>query len=108
MCVCAPSVSHAALVRLDEAGSERVRAIIMHPSWYGSVWVYLAWLAGGAGIVFLFMWWRLQHLKRQQKDLAALVARRTLQLHESQEELRRAGEAAECANRVRSAFLANM
>ncbi|MBV9491519.1 MAG: response regulator [Verrucomicrobia bacterium] len=75
---------------------------------YRTVWMFLAYVASGAALVFLFVRWRLQRLERQRKELMELVNEQTRQLREREEQLRRAREAAESANRAKGAFLASM
>lgn len=76
-------------------------------------WWQTPWAAVGAVIVLLLgvfglVRWRVRVSERERERLQVLVAERTCQLAESERNLLHAKEAAEAANRAKSAFLASM
>jgi signal transduction histidine kinase/DNA-binding NarL/FixJ family response regulator len=71
------------------------------PPWHRAPWAVAFYLLAAAGTVAGLIRWRLRHAERERLRLEQLVARRT-------DELRLAKDAADEANRAKSAFLANM
>jgi signal transduction histidine kinase/CheY-like chemotaxis protein len=95
----------------DEDGKksgEATFAIKILPPWYRTWWMYsiyaLLGLISFLGLVRLRVW----RLRRNEKQLVQIVAERTKALEESQARVVEAKEAAEAANRAKSAFLANV
>src|SRR3984893_15086418 len=95
----------------DEDGKksrEATFAIRILPPWYRTWWMYSLYVVLGAmaflGLVRLRVW----RLRRSEKQLVQIVAERTKALEESQARVVDAKEAAEAANRAKSAFLANV
>ena len=71
------------------------------PPWQRTWWAYALYALGLALGVAALVWWRGRRLRQQNAALEALVSTRT-------GELVHARDAAESANRAKSAFLANM
>jgi signal transduction histidine kinase/CheY-like chemotaxis protein len=78
------------------------------PPWYRTMWMYFVYALGGVAAVVGLIRWRLWQLQVRERQLVSTVEMRTSELRESQERLLEAKEAAESANRAKSAFLANM
>ena len=83
-------------------------AVTILAPWWRTIWfktlaalLILGLLAGGYR-------WRVGAIQRRNRELAAQVAARTGELAASNAQLRTAKDAAEAANRAKSAFLANM
>jgi signal transduction histidine kinase/ActR/RegA family two-component response regulator len=91
-----------------EKSREASVAIKVLPPWYRTWWMYLVYtflaLISLLGFVRLRVW----RLRMREKQLVQIVAERTKALEESQARLVEAKEAAEGANRAKSAFLANV
>jgi signal transduction histidine kinase/CheY-like chemotaxis protein len=83
-------------------------AIKILPPWYRTWWMYLVYTFLGLISFFGFVRLRVWRLRRREKQLVEIVAERTKALEESQARLVDAKEAAETANRAKSAFLANV
>jgi signal transduction histidine kinase/CheY-like chemotaxis protein len=83
-------------------------AIGVTPPWYRTMWMYFVYALGGLVTVAGLIRCRLWQLQIRERQLVATVETRTSELRESQERLLEAKEAAESANRAKSAFLANM
>ena len=83
-------------------------AIGVTPPWYRTMWMYFVYALGGVATVVGLIRWRLWQLQVRERQLVSTVETRTSELRESQERLLEAKEAAESANRAKSAFLANM
>ncbi|MCX6954196.1 MAG: ATP-binding protein [Verrucomicrobia bacterium] len=71
------------------------------PPWHLSPAAYALYLLAAAGVIFAYIRWRLGRTERERARLERLVATRTA-------ELASARDAAESANRAKSAFLASM
>jgi signal transduction histidine kinase/ActR/RegA family two-component response regulator len=102
------------LLRVQAADSngvdskEYVLAFIIEPPWYRSVWMVIVY---GLAILlgfYLFGRWRIYRMTLRQRELLQLVDLRTQELRQHEVELRNAKDAAETANRAKTAFLANM
>ena len=78
------------------------------PPWYRTIWMYFIYALGALATVAGLIRWRFWQLQRHERQLISTVELRTSELRESQERLLEAKEAAEAANRAKSAFLANM
>jgi signal transduction histidine kinase/ligand-binding sensor domain-containing protein/CheY-like chemotaxis protein len=85
------------------------------PPWWETVWFRGAVSVLLIGLVLGGYQWRIRAIARRNRDLEREVARqtsalqqRTQELQASEEQLRQAKDAAESANRAKSAFLANM
>lgn len=91
-----------------EKSREATVAIAILPPWYRTWWMYLIYALLGLASFFGFVRLRVWRLRMREKQLVAIVAERTKALEESQAKLLEAKEAAETANRAKSAFLANM
>ncbi len=90
------------------AGSESSFAFAVQPPWHGTAWAWAGFaLAAGAGVVGLVRW-RLRRAHAANARLEAIVAERTAALRAHEGEMAQARDAAESANRAKSAFLANM
>ncbi|MBL9210434.1 MAG: response regulator, partial [Opitutaceae bacterium] len=86
----------------DGFASETARVFFsVAPPWHRSGPAVAFYVAALTGAVVGFVRWRLRQAERERLRLEQLVAQRT-------EELRHAKEAADAANRAKSAFLANM
>ncbi|MDB6095169.1 MAG: luxQ 4 [Verrucomicrobia bacterium] len=88
----------------DAAGHESPVArytFSVTPPWYRTKFVFVLYGFAGAIAVYGFIRWRLGRSERERRRLEALVATRT-------SELATARDAAETANRAKSAFLASM
>jgi signal transduction histidine kinase/CheY-like chemotaxis protein len=83
-------------------------AFVVAPPWWRAWWAWLLWSGVGAGGIAGFVRWRLRAARRREGELEVLVQARTRALQAREEELSRARDAAEAANRAKSAFLANM
>ncbi len=95
----------------DEDGDksrEATLAIEILPPWYRTWWMYLVYIFLGLISLLGFVRLRVWRLRIREKQLVQIVAERTKALEESQERLVDAKEAAEAANRAKSAFLANV
>src|SRR5581483_9859194 len=71
------------------------------PPWHRSSWAFASYALLAIGAVGGFIRVRLGHAERERRRLERVVAERT-------EELRRAKDSADDANRAKSVFLANM
>ena len=91
-----------------ERSHEATVAIEILPPWFRTWWMFLIYVFLGLASLFGFVRLRVWHLRMREKQLVAIVAERTKALEESQSKLLDAKEAAETANRAKSAFLANM
>ncbi|MBL9187368.1 MAG: response regulator [Opitutaceae bacterium] len=69
--------------------------------WHRSPAAFVLYAVVGAGLVVLFVRWRLRHAERERARLERLVAERTL-------ELAAAKQQADAASQAKSAFLASM
>jgi len=87
---------------------EFVLTIGIAPPWYRTMWMYFIYVLGGLATAAGLIRWRFWQLQRRERQLVSTVEIRTSELRESQERLLEAKEAAEAANRAKSAFLANM
>ena len=100
-----PSGDYAFLVRARDGtgpwGPETELAFTMLPSWWATWWSRVGFGLAATSAVVGLVRWRGHALRRRNEQLTALVNARTL-------ELREARDAAEAANRAKSAFLANM
>ena len=76
-------------------------AFTVAPPWYRRPLAYAVYASALCGAILAFIRWRLGRAKREQHRLEALVVTRT-------SELATARDAAESANRAKSAFLASM
>ena len=95
----------------DEDGKksrEATFAIKILPPWYRTWWMYLIYAFLGLISFFGLVRLRVWRLRRSEKQLVQIVAERTKALEESQARVVDAKEAAEAANRAKSAFLANV
>ncbi|MBL9205216.1 MAG: response regulator [Opitutaceae bacterium] len=89
-------------------GREATLAFLVTPPWWDTGWAYLAYTAAGLLALYGLLRWRVHASERERQRLQLLVAERTCQLAESEKTLLKAKEAAEAANRAKSAFLASM
>jgi signal transduction histidine kinase/FixJ family two-component response regulator len=89
-------------------GQEAVLPFVVLPPWWQTGWAYAGYVVGGLLFVRGIVRWRVRAGERERERLQQLVAERTCQLAESQQSLLQAKEAAEAANRAKSAFLASM
>ncbi len=89
-------------------GREAVFAFRVLPAWWETRWAYAGYAALAVLGVFGLVRWRVRASERDRARLQQLVAARTSQLAESRQSLLQAKEAAEAANRAKSAFLASM
>ncbi len=99
------------VVAEDEDGQksrEAIVAIRVLPPWYRTWWMYSIYTLLGVLCFLVFVRLRTWRLRMREKQLVQLVADRTKELEESQAHLVDAKDAAESANRAKSAFLANM
>src|SRR6202030_847066 len=87
---------------------EATLAIKILPPWYRTWWMYLVYSFLGLISLIGFVQLRFWRLRMREKQLVEIVAERTKALEESQARLVDAKEAAETANRAKSAFLANV
>jgi signal transduction histidine kinase/CheY-like chemotaxis protein len=95
----------------DEDGKkshEATLAIKILPPWYRTWWMYTIYAFLGLMSFFGFVRLRVWRLRMREKQLVQIVAERTKALEESQARVVDAKEAAEAANRAKSAFLANV
>jgi len=63
------------------------------PPWYRTAWAWLLWVAAGMLALSLLVRWRSAALRRRNRALAGLVARRTTELAQANRALREANEA---------------
>jgi signal transduction histidine kinase/FixJ family two-component response regulator len=91
-----------------EKSREATVPIKILPPWYRTWWMYLVYTLIGILCLFGFVRLRVWRLRMREKQLVQIVAERTKALEESQARLVDAKEAAEAANRAKSAFLANV
>jgi diguanylate cyclase (GGDEF)-like protein len=63
-----------------QVGREATFAFRVLPPWYRTGWAWLAWIAGAVALVRAAVRWRLAALRRRNRELAALVERRTHEL----------------------------
>jgi signal transduction histidine kinase/CheY-like chemotaxis protein len=91
-----------------EKSREATVAIRILPPWYRTWWMYSVYTILGVLCFLGFVRLRVWRLRMREKQLVQIVAERTKELEESQARLVDAKEAAESANRAKSAFLANM
>ncbi|PTY07847.1 hypothetical protein DB347_06370 [Opitutaceae bacterium EW11] len=89
-------------------GREAAFSFVVMPPWWKTPWAYVGYAIAGMLLVRGAIGWRVRASERERERLQRLVAERTVQLAESQQSLLQAKEAAEAANRAKSAFLANM
>jgi signal transduction histidine kinase/CheY-like chemotaxis protein len=82
--------------------------LLIAPPWYRTLWMYIVYVAGGVGVVAVYVTLRSRGLHRRAETLSHAVDSQTRALLDSEENLRKARDAAEAANRAKSAFLANM
>ena len=95
----------------DEDGiltQEAILSIDVSPPWYRTWWMYSIYGALSILCILGFVRVRVWRLRVREKELVAIVEKRTSELQESQARLVNAKEAAETANRAKSAFLANI
>jgi signal transduction histidine kinase/CheY-like chemotaxis protein len=95
----------------DEDGKkshEATLAIKILPPWYRTWWMYTIYAFLGLMSFLGFVRLRVWRLRMREKQLVQIVAERTQALEESQARVVDAKEAAEAANRAKSAFLANV
>jgi signal transduction histidine kinase/CheY-like chemotaxis protein len=78
------------------------------PPWWRSPWALPSAFLLVLGAVWFAIRWHLRSIERDRLRLSTLVAERTRQLAESEQRLKMAKDAAEAANRSKSAFLASM
>lgn len=78
-------------VRVARAGSAFGPASALEfevlPAWWQSWWFHGLLFMGAAGLVALFVRWRLRTLQAAKRELAALVAERTLELEKTNQAL---------------------
>ena len=80
----------------------------LRPHYYQAKWFYaVCILLLGLAARWFFVF-RTRYLRRSNQQLEEKVASRTIELRRANEELRKATDAAEAANRAKSEFLANM
>ena len=91
-----------------EKSREATLAIKILPPWYRTWWMYSTYAFLGLMSLFGFVRLRVWRLRMREKQLVEIVTERTKALEESQARLVDAKEAAEGANRAKSAFLANV
>ena len=91
-----------------EKSREATLAIEILPPWYRTWWMYLVYAFLGLISLLFFVRLRVWRLRMREKQLVQIVAERTKALEDSQTRLVEAKEAAEAANRAKSAFLANV
>ncbi|MES2693539.1 MAG: ATP-binding protein [Verrucomicrobiota bacterium] len=82
-------------------GEEATLAFTVLPPWWAAWWARLGLVVAAGGAIAALVRWRGRALRRRNDQLTATIAERTV-------ELREARDAAEAANRAKSAFLANM
>jgi signal transduction histidine kinase/CheY-like chemotaxis protein len=93
----------------DGIVSEAARfSVIVLPPWWLTWWAFAGYVAVASGGVLSLVRWRSRSLSRRNAQLEALVDARTAALRTREDELKVALEAAEAANRAKSAFLASM
>ncbi|HEY0864518.1 MAG TPA: ATP-binding protein [Lacunisphaera sp.] len=78
------------------------------PPWWWTWWAFGGYGLGGGLLVFGLVRWRSRALHRQNAELEQTVQARTLTLRQREQQLSEARDAAEAANRAKSAFLASM
>ncbi len=76
--------------------------------WWLAWWTRLGAALAGLGTLGALVRWRLGALRRRNERLEQLVAARTAELRANEAQLRSTRDAAEAANRAKSAFLAHM
>ena len=91
-----------------KSSREATLAIKILPPWYRTWWMYLIYALLGLMAFLGFVRLRVWRLRMREKQLVEIVAERTKALEESQARLVDAKDAAETANRAKSAFLANV
>ncbi|MBS0660705.1 MAG: response regulator [Verrucomicrobia bacterium] len=88
--------------------AEAVYAFVVRPPWQRTPLAYATAVGLVGACVFGLLRWRTRRILALNERLEAVVAERTRELRAQEDELRRARDAAEAANRAKSAFLANM
>ncbi len=83
-------------------------AITISPPWYRAPWMYVIYAVATASGVVGLVRWRLWQMRIREKELMSMVDYKTRELRQSEEQLRKAKDSAEAANRAKTAFLANM
>jgi signal transduction histidine kinase/ligand-binding sensor domain-containing protein/DNA-binding NarL/FixJ family response regulator len=82
--------------------------ITIVPPFWQTWWFRVMLVMGGVGIVLSVVNLRVRAVENQRRQLETQVSERTSELRHTLDELKRSKEAAEAANRAKSAFLANM
>jgi signal transduction histidine kinase/ligand-binding sensor domain-containing protein/CheY-like chemotaxis protein len=82
--------------------------IFIPPPFWQTTWFRLLAIVGLFSAVFGIAWLRVRSIEIQRQRLEMLVDERTQQLRQAILDLEQSKEAAESANRAKSAFLANM
>jgi signal transduction histidine kinase/CheY-like chemotaxis protein/ligand-binding sensor domain-containing protein len=78
------------------------------PPWHRTYAAYAVYFLALCAGIFGLARWQLHRFRRKEATLESLVAARTSELRAREAELLNAKEAADAANRAKSAFLANM
>ena len=75
----------------DGVWSEKAVTLLIHvlPTWYQTIWLKLAVLLVGIGVVAIFVQVRTSQLRLRQRKLEQSVAERTAELQDSQRQLER-------------------